>query len=119
MKALKEYILESHGIVTNDNSWSELVKYIIDSQEEHIDDERLLPKWMNSVTLEYKSQGNSMESAVAAYDDSKSRLSPNNKLDVYINTGLSPTQGKGEALLVSLSQSLGAQVPRCNVSCVL
>ena len=34
-------------------------------------------------------------------------------------TGLSPTQGKGEALLVSLSQSLGAQVPRCNVSCVL
>lgn len=87
MKTLKEYIKESHGVIDNENSWSKLSEYVVSKTNTikdsifTIDDNKLLPPWMHSITVELNSK---TPNALASYNDNKSKII-DNKLSCWIS----------------------------------
>ena len=82
MKSLIEYIIESRGIVTNENSWSDLVEYIIKNfKSDKIIITKNLPPWMNQCTVKIE---DIVYGGLAEYSDRESgRI--DNKMNVVIN----------------------------------
>lgn len=86
MRPLYEIVLESHGVVTDVNSWSKTIDYLCKYHKDKVDDTDHLSPWMSSVVLIQKNTLTA-EKYYAAYRDDLSKL-VNNKMDVYVEVDL-------------------------------